>query len=158
MTILKDWLLSVTAAALAVALAQAVTPEGTVKKVGALVGGMVLLLVLVKPVLAIDLEDLADLTASYLPQTETEIDQGEQIMKSLIAQKTSAYIVDKGAALGLTCQAVVTVETDESGWPVPWAAEIFGSFSPEERSALSEALEGELGIPPSRQSFTEVEP
>ena len=34
MTMLKDWLLGVTAAALAVALAQALTPEGTVKKIG----------------------------------------------------------------------------------------------------------------------------
>ena len=45
----RSWLLGVTAAALAVALAQALTPEGTVKKVGRLVGGMVLLLAVAKP-------------------------------------------------------------------------------------------------------------
>lgn len=156
MGILKDWLVSVTAAALAVALSQALTPEGTVKKIGALVGGMVLLLVMVKPVLAIDPADLANLTASYIPQTEIEISQGEQMMKSLIAEKTSAYIVDKGAALGVVCRAEVTVESDKSGWPVPWAAEITGPFTPEQRDALSKALEEELGIPPTRQRFTEV--
>lgn len=158
MTILKDWLLSVTAVGLALALAQALTPEGAVKKIGALVGGMVLLLVMVKPVLAIDLEDLADWTVQYIPQTEFETDQGEQIMKSLIAQKTSAYIVDKGAALGVVCQATVTVVTDESGWPVPWSAEITGSFTPEGRSALAKALEEELAIPSVRQTFREVGP
>lgn len=156
MSILKDWLLSVTAAALAVALAQAVTPEGTVKKIGALVGGMVLLLVMVKPVLAINPEELADLTADYIPQGAGEISQGEQMMKSLIAQKTSAYIVDKGAALGVACEAEVTVQADESGWPVPWSAEITGPFTPEQHAALSKALEEELGIPPTRQRFTEV--
>ena len=158
MSILKDWLLSVTAAALALALAQALTPEGTVKKIGALIGGMILLLVLVKPVMAIDLEDLADWTARYIPQTEIEPDQGEQMMKSLIAQKTSAYIVDKGAALGCDCRVTVTVVTDESGWPVPWAAEITGSFTPEQRAALEEVLAQELGIPQARQTFTEVGP
>ena len=158
MTILKDWLLSVTAAALALALAQAITPEGTVKKIGALVGGMVLLLVLVKPVLAIDPEDLAHRTVPSVPRTEFEIDQGEQMMKSLIAQKTSAYIVDKGAALGLDCQATVTVVTDDSGWPVPWAAEITGAFTPEQRAALEKTIDRELDIPTVRQTFREVGP
>lgn len=156
MNILKDWLLSVTAAALAVALAQALTPEGTVKKIGALAGGMVLLLVMVRPVLAVDLEALTDRTAAYVPQTE--IRQGEQMMKSLIAQKTSAYIVDKGAAMGVSCRAEVTVETDSSGWPVPWAAQLTGPFTPDQRAAMSKALEEELGIPPTRQRFTEAAP
>lgn len=156
MSVLKNWLLGVVAAALAVSLAQAVTPEGTVKKIGALVGGMVLLLALVKPMLTLDPAALADLSMEYTPQIRGETDQGEQMMKSLIAQKTSAYIVDKGAALGLVCAASVTVETDESGWPVPWAAEIAGSMTPEQRETLEETLEKELGIPASRQSYREV--
>ena len=153
MTILKDWLLSVTAAALALALAQAITPEGTVKKIGALVGGMVLLLVLVKPVLAIDLEDLANQTAQFVPQTEFETDQGEQMMKSLIAQKTSAYIVDKGLDLGFDCTAKVTVGEDGSGWFVPWRVEITGAWTAEQKTALSKAVAQELGIPAERQTF-----
>ncbi|MBO5034325.1 MAG: stage III sporulation protein AF [Oscillospiraceae bacterium] len=152
----KDWLLSVTAVALIVALAQAMVPEGAVKKIGALIGGMVLLTVLLRPVAALDLEELTRWTAAYVPTEDTEINQGGQMMKSLIAQKTSAYIVDKGAALGLVCEAEVRVETDESGWPVPWEAEITGALSPEQRSALSQALEEELGIPPTRQYFREV--
>lgn len=156
MSVLKNWLLGVVAAALAVSLAQAVTPEGTVKKIGALVGGMILLLALVKPMLALDSAALADLSMEYTPRIREETNQGEQMMKSLIAQKTSAYIVDKGAALGLACAATVTVETDESGWPVPWAAEISGSWTPEQRETLREDLERELGIPASRQSYREV--
>lgn len=152
----KDWLLSVTAAALIVALAQALVPEGAVKKIGALIGGMVLLTVLLRPVAALDLEELTRWTAAYVPTEDTEINQGGQMMKSLIAQKTSAYIVDKGAALGLVCEAEVRVETDESGWPVPWEAEITGAFSREQRSALSQAVEEDLGIPPTRQYFREV--
>lgn len=158
MGILKDWLLSVTTAALAVALAQALTPEGAVKKIGALVGGMVLLLVMVKPVMSLDMEALTALTGDYTAQNWEENDQGEQMMKSLIAEKTSAYIVDKGAALGLACAAAVEVEPDGSGWPVPWTAEISGSFTPEQRAALGKILEEELGIPASRQSFREVTP
>lgn len=156
MGVIKDWLLSVTAAALIVALAQALVPEGAVKKIGALVGGMVLLTVLLRPVAALDTEALTRWTAAYTPVGDTEINQGEQMMKSLIAQKTSAYIVDKGTALGFVCEAAVRVESDESGWPVPWEAEISGDFSREQRSALSQVLEEELGIPTERQYFREV--
>lgn len=153
---IKDWLLSVTAAALIVALAQALIPEGAVKKISALIGGMVLLTVMMRPVATLDLEALTQWTAAYVPAEDTQTDQGGQMMKSLIAQKTSAYIVDKGAALGTSCQAAVQVETDESGWPVPWEAEITGALSPEQRSALSQAMEEDLGIPPTRQHFREV--
>ena len=49
MTGIKNWLLGITAAALAVSLAQALTPEGTVKKIGRLVGALVLLLAALRP-------------------------------------------------------------------------------------------------------------
>ena len=49
MSFLREWLLGVTAAALAVALAQALTPEGTVKKLLRITGGLVLLLAVVRP-------------------------------------------------------------------------------------------------------------
>lgn len=154
----KDWLLSVTAAALIVALAQALVPEGAVKKIGALIGGMVLLTVLLRPVAALNLEELTRWTAAYAPTEDTEINQGGQMMKSLIAQKTSAYIVDKGKELGVSCTARVTVGQDASGWPVPRSVEISGTWSQKEKEALSRAIEEELDIPSQRQIFREEEP
>lgn len=153
---LRTWLLGVVAAALAVALAQAMTPEGTVKKVGKLVGGLVLLLAVVRPLLTLDSGDLAVTASGYAALEPAEaVAGGEDVMKSLIAQKAGAYIVDKAAALGFVCTAGVTVEEGESGWPVPWSAEIAGTWTPQQQKALSQAIEEELDIPKERQTFKE---
>ncbi|MCI8651110.1 MAG: stage III sporulation protein AF [Oscillospiraceae bacterium] len=153
---LREWLLGVVAAALAVSLAQSLTPDGTVKRVGRLVGGLVLLLAVVRPLGALIPRAASLPVMAYGTMTEEEAGQGgEEVIKTLIAEKTGAYIVDKGQALGLSCQARVRVTTDESGWPVPWEAEIWGQWTPEGKKKLSRAVEEDLGIPAQRQSFWE---
>ena len=51
MELLRQWLVGVTCAAMIIALADSLTPSGTVRKVGKLVGGLVLLLAVLQPVL-----------------------------------------------------------------------------------------------------------
>ena len=154
MSALRDWLLGVTAAALAVALAQALTPEGTVKKVGRLVGGLVLLLAVARPLLTLEPGTLAVTAAGWdLGEEASGIKTGEDVMKTLIAEKTSAYIVDKGGALGLACTAEITVETDANGWPMPWSVTVRGSWTQRQRQELSRIIAQELAIPAERQSF-----
>lgn len=156
MTGLKNWLLGITAAALAVSLAQALTPEGTVKKIGRLVGALVLLLAALRPLMNWTGAFPNGLTLSPDPMgTEEAVQSGEELMKSLIAEKAGAYIVDKGQALGLRCTAEVTVAPDASGWPVPWEAAVLGEWTAQQKKALSQAVEEELGIPAQRQSFRE---
>ncbi len=154
MSFIRSWLLGVTAAALVVAVAQALTPEGTVKRVVKLGGGLVLLLAVLRPVLALEAGSLPDLMPP--PELTETAPVGEEVLKTLIAQKVGAYIVDKGSALG--CQvssAKVTVAEDGSGWPVPWSAEIAGTWTGEQQRALRQAVEADLGIPRERQSFRE---
>lgn len=156
MSMLKEWLLGVTAAALAVSLAQALTPEGTVKKIGRLVGGLVLLLAAVRPLMGWEGAPLGSLSLSPEPSAVEEgARSGEQVMKTLIAQKAGAYIVDKGQSLGISCTAEVGVAVDSSGWPVPWEATVSGEWTQAQKKALSQAVEEELGIPAQRQSFRE---
>ena len=153
---LKDWLLGVTAAALAVALAQALTPEGTVKKIGRLVGGLVLLLAAVRPLMEWRGAPLNSLSLRPDPAAVEEAAyHGEEVMKTLIAQKAGAYIVDKGQSLGLCCRAEVGVALDGSGWPIPWETTVYGEWTAGQKKALSQAVEEELGIPAQRQSFRE---
>lgn len=157
MNFLREWLLGVVAAALAVALAQAMTPEGPVKKVGRLVGGLVLMLAVVRPLAGIELKEPA-LPAFHAETARTE-EGGGELMKTLIAEKAGAYIVDKGSALGFACTAEVTVEEDGTGWPVPWSVEIAGEgWTAEQERALARAVEEELNIPPDRQSFRKEVP
>ncbi|WP_251447634.1 hypothetical protein [Vermiculatibacterium agrestimuris] len=151
MSAVREWLLGVTAAALAVALAQALTPEGAVKKVGRLVGGMVLLLAVAKPLLSLEPGTLAVTAGAW--EQEAAARTGEDVMKTLIEEKTSAYIVDKGGALGMECTAQTQAEDDGSGWTVPWQVTVRGTWNESQRQALSDLIARELDIPPERQSF-----
>lgn len=151
----KSWLMGIVAAALTVSLAQALTPEGPVRKVGRLVGGLVLLLAVARPPLRLEaaLPVMAEVPAAEASAGKT----GEEMLKTLIAQKAGAYIVDKGSALGLTCAATVTVAVDDTGWPVPWQAEVRGPLTVSQREALAKAIAEDLAIPPERQSFQKEE-
>jgi len=154
MTFFKTWLLGVVAAALAVALAQALTPEGAVKRVLRLMGGMVLLLAVARPLLRLAPSELA--MAVDLPAAQTAAEAGGEVIKELIAERTGAYIVDKGSALGVVCAARVETAPDESGWPVPWSVTVSGTWTGEQRKRLSQAIAQELDIPEERQSFQEA--
>ena len=157
MSFLRQWLLGITAAALAAALAQALTPEGTVKKLLRLTGGLVLLLAVVRP-----LKGLAPAAlprpGDLVPSVETAETAGEEVMKTLIAQKVGAYIVDKGDQLGCPCTAQVTVAEDGSGWAVPWSVEVRGQWTDKKKKELSQLIAQELNIPEERQTFLEETP
>ncbi len=157
MSFLREWLLGVTAAALAVALAQALTPEGTVKKLLRITGGLVLLLAVVRPLKGLAPQALPQ-PGELVPGVETARTAGEEVMKTLIAQKVGAYIVDKGSALGCPCTAKVTVAEDENGWAIPWAAELRGEWTDKGKRELSLAIARELDIPEERQTFLEETP
>ncbi len=152
---MREWLLAVTAAALAAALAQALVPKGAVRTVVAMAAGMVLLLTALEPLTKAEAAPggLGELLENWeVPETGEET---RQVLKTLIAEKTGAYILDKGRSLGVQCRAKVTVADDASGWPVPWQVEVWGTWTQAQKQALSRAVEEELNIPGERQSFWE---
>lgn len=88
---LKDWLLGVVAAALAVSVAQALTPAGTVKKVGRLVGGLVLLLAVARPLLRMDVTAW-DLPVWDTVDLELQTQENQKLLEDLIAGQVQTYI------------------------------------------------------------------
>ena len=64
MDFLRGWLLSVTAAATILAAAQALMPEGAVKRAARLTAGLILILALVQPLVRTDYGDLYDLVTA----------------------------------------------------------------------------------------------
>lgn len=102
----RDWLLGIVAAALAVALAQALTPEGAVKKVGRLLGGLILLLAVTRPLLRgepgeWDLPEnrsWEEMAAAVEAQTE----ENRNLLEELIAGQAETYIeeTNRGAEEG----------------------------------------------------------
>ena len=151
MEAVRAWLTSVVLVSVLLSAAQSLIPPGTVRKAAGFTGGLILLLVLLRPVLGADLEhlelDFDHYQAAVEERQEELADTQTEAMASIIAEQTEAYI------LGLEVTVRVETRTEGNGIPVPWSAELTGSWS----QALASALETELGIPAERQVWHERE-
>ncbi len=159
---LRDWIMAVTCAAMALALLEGLVPDGAGKKACHLAGGLALLLVAVGPVAKLDVGKLTGALADYRGELDSYeqalAEESEERYKTIIAERTAAYIVDKAAELGVSCQAEVTIGYDDNGTLCPWAVTARGDWTAAQREALSRALEEELGVPAARQYFGESSP
>ena len=157
MELLRQWLTGVTCAAIIVTLADSLMAGGAVRRVGRLAGGLLLLAAVVKPVLEVDLSVLSAaslrLEAEAVPAAE---EAGLDMMKSIIGEETGAYILDKAAELGISCQEVrVTCAVEENGVPYPMSVVLVGEMTAEEQALLSRRIEADLAIPAERQTYEE---
>ena len=154
---LKQWILGITCAALIGALAESLSPPGRVKKAGRLAVGLLLLLAMVKPLGGLDFDALAGALAEYRPDgaayEQALEEKSGAVLKTIIEERTNAYIYSKAKTLGMECAAEVTYYYGPDGEVRPEAVVVRGEFTENQRAGLSRALEGELGIPAERQSF-----
>lgn len=99
---LREWLLSVTAAAILCALAQGLIPPGPVRRVGRLTAGLVMAAALLSPLASLKGVEPEEWLESWQPQEEVQEleQQRDETMKTIIEEECSAYIVDKAAQLG----------------------------------------------------------
>ena len=154
---LRGWLTSVIYTAMVVAVAEHMAPLGGLKKIVSLTGGLILLVILVKPVEDTQLDFLwvqYDGYARSVEQRQKELEKDRlHEMCKLIEQRTAAYISDKAKRLGLDCQVTVRCKAGEEGVPYPDSVTIRGTVSEE----LGKWIEEELDIPTERQVFHGME-
>ena len=157
--VVRQWLMGVTCTALVIAAADSLAPEGSVKRVCRMAGGLALLLAAVSPLIRLDsgilfnaLEEHQALLQSY---EETLEEQSNLLYQTIIAENAAAYIVDKAEEMGISCRAEVTLSYDENGAPCPWEVTAWGAWTDEAREAMSRMLEDDLGGPPQRQNYEE---
>lgn len=156
MELIRVWILRVTVCAMVLAVAEALMPEGAVKKVGKLTGGLLLMLVLLQPLLSLeagDLEALADSVQTGAVSQAALADQAAAPMKALIEEELSAYIEEKGTALGVTCTAQVVCVTGEDGVPVPSRVTLSGQWTQDQQRALSQTITQALGLEREAQIY-----
>lgn len=151
----REWLASLVAVSMLLSVVQILLPEGSLRKIGMFVGGLVLLTALLRPVLAIETEKLAWDWEAYqreIQQRQEQLaEEQEAELTELIETQTAAYISDKAASLGLTVSARVKAEKGADGVPMPVGAELTGEAS----DLLSDWIAAELGIPKERQVWYE---
>lgn len=161
--LIRSWLVGITCAALIVALAESLAPNGAVRKVGKLTGGLVLLLAVLQPVAKLNLRDLSGILSEYRIDAEVASmefgAENARLMKNIIEEQTGAYILDKAAALGIDCRVDVTAvaSEDENTLPIPELVTVTGNLSPGQRAALTQRIAADLAIPEERQVYLREE-
>ena len=153
----REWLTAVVASSLLLSVVQTLVPEGRLRRTASFTGGLVLTVILLRPLLGADLRGLEVRMEDYreaIEARQAELEAaGDQQLRAIIETRTAAYISDKAAALGLTLQVQVEARPGEEGIPIPWEAELTGGRS----EALAAWMEGELGIPRERQVWHDEE-
>jgi stage III sporulation protein AF len=157
MELIRTWLIGVTAAALVAALADSLAPEGAVRKIGKLAGGLLMVVAILQPLVQLDDSALA----AALAQTRLEAqgystaleEENERLMKLIIEEQTGAYIQDKAAQLGVTCTAQVTCQENEEGELYPASVTVYGELSETQADALTRLIQGDLAIPAEEQHY-----
>ncbi len=154
MSVLKMWLLGIVAAAMALSILYALLPKGALLTVAKCTGGLIMLLVVLRPLLSLE---LADAMPDYQQwqqiiqqQTDDYTAANQQQMETVIQNETEAYIQEKAAQLGLDCHVQVVCQLREG---VPFPAEVVLDMP--RNAALSQWLAEELAIDETHQRWRE---
>ena len=154
--LLREWILTVTGAAMLSAFALAVSPEGRCRSVTRLVCGVVMAIALLSPVGKFDFTAYSMSLAAYRDMAAEAAKNAEEsenrLSRSIIEEETAAYIWDKAQAAGLAPEEVtVTVKWGDTSCWYPYEVRLRVEAQPGARERLTEILESELGIPRQRQ-------
>lgn len=139
----REWLLGLVAAAVVLAMLEAIIPKTVAGAVAQTGGGLVLLLVFLRPILAISPQQLTWKYEDYLQQINWQIEEYRLMeteqLESIIQAETGAYISEKAARMGIDCRVKVrTVLRD--GIPYPDAVEMTAAKNEELANWLAEEL------------------
>jgi len=150
---LRAWLSAVIVTSVLVTAVQSLIPEGTLRRIASMTGGLILLLVLLQPLTRLEIGalhlDYSQYTQDVERQSAEAQDRRGEELKQLIEQRTAAYILDKAGSLGISCTVSVTAKAGENGLPRPYRARLSCAYS----EALSRYLSEELEIPEERQAW-----
>ena len=154
MDAVRMWLLGVSVTSFLLSLAETLVTQEGVRRVLRLSGGVLLILVMVRPLLGLVGEVPAFSFSQYAEETaaleESFEKRQEETFSALIAEEAAAYISDKAEELGVPCGVTVAVGV-EDGVPLPKAVEMTIPY----HAGLSQWLERELKIGEENQVWQE---
>ena len=145
---LRTYLVGVVMTALICSIIPLLIQNGTAKELCKLVCGLVMTITVVAPVrnlgnpISFPMNGiLSDYAAAYASEGET---QARRAMADIIKAETEAYILDKANEMGMEISVEVSLCDEE--FPVPEAAIITGSLTPNAQNRLQELLQSQIGI------------
>ena len=151
---LRQYILSVTAAAMLCGAALSLSPEGSAKELLRLLGGMALAVCLLRPLVGGTFRiELPGVDPGLGEQIAAEGEkEAQKALADIIKSETEASILDKAAALEASVEVEVTL--DQGSPPLPQTVVIRGGVSPYARGRLESILSSELGITKEHQQWT----
>ncbi len=155
--LVRSWLLGVTGVAIFTAMAEGLMPEGSVRSVGKLTGGLILLIAALTPILSLDLETL--LAESGWEESQTALVENldasvKNQWEGLIVEELEAYIVDKAEGQGVSCTATVTCRQQDEIY-LPNTVVITGVMTEQEQRDLTQMIVEDFSISETKISFVE---
>lgn len=155
MEALKEYLLSVTAAAVACALVLRLhAGKGSAESMIKILTGILMALTVLGPVAQIRLPAFSSLPDTL--QAQTAVLDGEETARAALAESIStrveAYILENAADLGL--QITVDVELSRDPIPIPVRIYLQGNISPYAKQKLQTVIREDLGIDKENQIWT----
>lgn len=160
MELLRSWLIGVTAAAMIAAAAEYLTPEGCVKKIGKLAGGVLLLIAILQPVFSLEDQDISGILSRYRIETDGYSaaleKENVRLMKTIIEEETAAYIQDKAERRDMACSVSVTCQLLEDGTPYPAAVTVYGELTAQQEQELRRVIEEDIAIGAEDQRYERI--
>lgn len=153
MEALRQYIISVVAAAIFCGLLRGIVPKGMAGNLLRLVSGMFLAYTLLSPVAALRLMPVSSETFSVKDAAEeaSQMGQaaGEAAVIQIITEQTRTYILEKANALGLSLEVEVSLNEEN----IPDGVTLWGNASPFERRQLQSTIALDLGIPKENQQW-----
>ena len=156
MSFFRTWLFGIVAASMVLAILYALLPKGAVLTAAKCTGGVLLLLEVIRPLLQWTPGELQSTYEAWgdtiQQQTEDYTQTNQAEMETIIQRETAAYISEKAAQLGLTCQPEVICQLRDG---VPFPVEVVLDIP--EDSGLAQLIADDLGIDRAHQHWRETE-
>ncbi len=153
----RVWLIGLLSVSLILTVLSTLLPEGSVKKIAGVTGGLVLLLVVLRGIVRLDLTNIQlsyDTCAQEITrQMERYQEKSKTELEELIAQRTAAYISEQAQSLGVTCTPMVQTAWTAENIPVPTSVTLDIPYN----AKLEEIMESNLGIKAENQVWSTSE-
>ncbi len=151
---LRQYVISVTTAAIVCGIVTSLLKSSSVKEVVKLICGVFLAYTVLAPITGMDFSDLAAFYPSYSQDAGEASALGEDLAREtkadIIKRETEAYILDKAKELKL--ELTVDVSLDENQIPV--SVRLSGEASPYARTKLQQIIANDLEIAKENQQWT----
>lgn len=154
MEALRQYIVSVVAAAILCAVVGGVLKKGTTGNILRLVCGIFLLFTILEPISSANPEDfgkvLLPTRADAVQAAQLGEDAAREAMAQIITEQTRTYILEEAQALGVALEVEVVLDEDN----IPTAVTLLGDVSPSERRKLQSTIALDLGIPKENQQWS----